>query len=424
MEKLDIPQGTLDLMILTILAREPMHGYGISQRLAVLSHDQFQRQSGIALPVALPPGAGRQAEGRMAGDREQPAREVLPPHGRRQAAARAASRAMESRLVRRRQCAGGRMTLLHRLASIVRWMVRRNRAERRPGRRTADVRRHGRRRPGPRRRDARPRRAAWRCFSSAAWSRRRSACEPAAMARWLDAAGRDVRYGLRQVRRNPAFSAIAIATLALGIGGITAMFSAFDAVLIRPLPYADADRLVMIWDDMGQDRRRPRTQSPRRRNGSSGGVSIPSSRISRAASRATRRSPATASLNRFRRERSPGPSGACLACGRCLDASSPRTRTTQGVRVVVISHGLWQRRFGGASDIVGRKISLNDEPYEVVGVMPRNFYFMPSREIDLWMPASFPPWMRQQLQLARRADRRAAQARRHAGAGARRPWRR
>jgi predicted permease len=66
----------------------------------------------------------------------------------------------------------------------------------------------------------------------------------------------------------------------------------------------------------------------------------------------------------------------------------------KSARVVVISHGLWQRRFGGASNIIGRKISLNDEPYEVVGVMPRNFYFMPSREIDLWTPASFPQWMR------------------------------
>ena len=62
----------------------------------------------------------------------------------------------------------------------------------------------------------------------------------------LDAAARDLRYGLRQLRRSPGFSTIAIATLALGIGGITAMFSAFDAVLIRPMPYAEADRLVMI----------------------------------------------------------------------------------------------------------------------------------------------------------------------------------
>src|SRR5262245_39039125 len=67
-----------------------------------------------------------------------------------------------------------------------------------------------------------------------------------------DAFVRDVRSGLRQVRRNPAFSAIAIATLALGIGGVTAMFSAFDSILIRPLPYADADRLVMVWDDMSK----------------------------------------------------------------------------------------------------------------------------------------------------------------------------
>ena len=57
---------------------------------------------------------------------------------------------------------------------------------------------------------------------------------------WLDVVGRDARYGLRQLRRDPAFAAIAIATLALGIGGVTAIFSAVDAVLIRPLPYTDA----------------------------------------------------------------------------------------------------------------------------------------------------------------------------------------
>src|SRR5262249_18194084 len=66
----------------------------------------------------------------------------------------------------------------------------------------------------------------------------------------------------------------------------------------------------------------------------------------------------------------------------------------KSVRVLVIGHGLWQRRFGGAPDIVGRKISVNDETWEVIGVMPQSFYFMPSRDIDMWMPASFPPDLR------------------------------
>src|SRR2546425_4399188 len=66
----------------------------------------------------------------------------------------------------------------------------------------------------------------------------------------LEQLARDVRYGLRQVRRNPAFSGIAIATLALGIGGITGMFSALDPVPVRPLPFAAADPLVLIWGDL------------------------------------------------------------------------------------------------------------------------------------------------------------------------------
>src|ERR1051326_7888265 len=67
---------------------------------------------------------------------------------------------------------------------------------------------------------------------------------------------RDTYYALRQVRRNPSFSAIAIATLALGIGGVAAMFSAVDAVLIRSLPYPGADRLVTVWDDLSMARTR------------------------------------------------------------------------------------------------------------------------------------------------------------------------
>ena len=81
-----------------------------------------------------------------------------------------------------------------------------------------------------------------------------SRVEEAGGAQWgwarLERVVRDVGYGLRMIRSNPAFSAIAIATLALGIGGIKAIFSVVYAVLVRPLPFIDADRLVMIWDDI------------------------------------------------------------------------------------------------------------------------------------------------------------------------------
>ncbi len=142
----------------------------------------------------------------------------------------------------------------------------------------------------------------------------------------LEQVARDVRYGLRQVRRNPAFSAIAIATLALGIGVNTAMFSAVDAVLIRPLPYADADRLVMVWDD-DQSRTGSRSSSPRRRNGMSGGATTRCSRTSRQASLEMRRSPATASPKSCRPAKSPPISGPCWARNRCSDASSRKTKT-------------------------------------------------------------------------------------------------
>jgi len=77
-------------------------------------------------------------------------------------------------------------------------------------------------------------------------------CRDVRPARWAETFVQDIRYACRNLRRNPGFAAVAIATLALGIGGLTAMFSAFDSILIRPLPYADPDRLVMVWDDLSK----------------------------------------------------------------------------------------------------------------------------------------------------------------------------
>jgi len=209
----------------------------------------------------------------------------------------------------------------------------------------------------------------------------------------LEQFARDAAYGLRQVRRNPLFSGIAIATLALGIGGITAMFSAFDAVLIRPMPYADADRLVMIWDEMsGSDVTTKHNSTP--------AEWIEWRRLNTVFTDLATSQPGDATLSgdgepeQLPARKVTWTFWSVLGVRPKLGRVFTEDEDNKGVRVVVISHRLWQRRFGGSPDIAGRKISLNDEPYEVIGVMPQGFYFMPSRDIDIWMPASFPSWMR------------------------------
>jgi len=209
----------------------------------------------------------------------------------------------------------------------------------------------------------------------------------------LEQLARDARFGMRQIGRNPGFSAIAIATLAVGIGGIAAIFSAVYAVLIRPLPYANADRLVMIWDDMSKSEGDPRFFSTpaewtewRRLNTvfTDLACSQPSNAILSGDGEPEEVPARKVTWNLF------SVLGAKPVLGRVFNQDEDE----KNVRVVVISHGLWQRRFGGSPNIVGRKISVNDEAYEIVGVMPRGFYFMPSRDIDMWMPASFPPDLR------------------------------
>lgn len=203
---------------------------------------------------------------------------------------------------------------------------------------------------------------------------------------------RDAGYGLRQIRRNRAFSAIVIATLALGTGGITAMFSAFDAVLIRPLPYADAEHLVMIWDDMTGKGRSGHSPAPaewwewRRHNAVFVDIA------------ATQPEDATLSGDsvpeQVRARKTTANLWSVLGVKPLIGRTFTEEEDEKGVRVVVISHGLWQRRYGGSPDVLGRKIAVNDTTYEVIGIMPREFYFMPARDIDIWVPASFPPWMR------------------------------
>jgi len=221
----------------------------------------------------------------------------------------------------------------------------------------------------------------------------KDACRDVRPTRWAETFVLDVRYAWRNLRRNPGFATVAVATLALGIGGLTALFSAFDTILIRPLPYTEPDRLVMVWDDLSKTDDR------------------------------TKSAPAPAEWYEWRRLNtvftdiaSTQPTDATLS-GDAQPEQVPARKTTgnfwsvlgvkpligrvfnddedrNGVRVAVISYGLWRRRYGGSPDVLGRKIDVNDTPYEVIGVMPREFYFLPGRDIDLWMPASFPAWMR------------------------------
>ena len=180
----------------------------------------------------------------------------------------------------------------------------------------------------------------------------------------LERLARDVRYALRQVRRNPGFSAVAIATLALGIGANTAIFSAVDAVLIRPLPVC---RRGSSGDDLGRhgpDRRHCEILLHTRGVGRVAASEYGLHRHRGHPARATRPCRATASP-----EQLPVAEGRGGNLWSVLGAQPMtrarlhrRARIHDGARVVVISHGLWQRRFGGSRDVLGRKITAERQP--------------------------------------------------------------
>src|SRR5262245_15237463 len=197
----------------------------------------------------------------------------------------------------------------------------------------------------------------------------------------------DLRFGVRMLRKNPGFTTVAALTLALGIGANTAMFSAVDAVLIRPLPYVDAGRLVMIWDEMSHIGFPKHQSTPAEwrewRQNNTVFTDIAATQPVRAIL-SNDGEPVEAPARKVTANL-----WTVLGVQPQLGRVFTEDEDTRGVRVAVISHGLWQRRFGGARDVVGRTITLNDSSYEVIGVMPREFYFLPARDIDIWIPTSF-----------------------------------
>jgi len=202
----------------------------------------------------------------------------------------------------------------------------------------------------------------------------------------------DLRFGLRMMVRNPMFTLIAVVTLALGIGANTAIFSVVDAVLLRPLPYPAPERLVFLWSTMHSQgvpqsgSALPNYHEWRDRNkvfDGLGGFYYGDFNLSAAGEAPERIQGAYVTANFFEiLQVSP-------ALGRLF---APEEEQFGRNRVVLISHGLWQRRFGGAANIAGREVRLGGETFIIAGVMPRGMPFFDNLpEVELWTPMSFAP---------------------------------
>jgi predicted permease len=201
----------------------------------------------------------------------------------------------------------------------------------------------------------------------------------------LELLWQDARFGLRQLRRNPGFTIAAVAALALGIGANTAIFSVVNAVLLKPLTYPDADRIVHFYRPFPEGRREeasiPEFRSLQQQTGVFAEVAGydaagPGFNLTSERPEQVHGIHVTASYFRL--------FGAHAVFGRTF---TPQEDAPNGGKVVVLSYGLWQRKFGASPDVIGKALSLGNESYTIVGVMGKQFVPMP--EADIWLPFQF-----------------------------------
>jgi putative ABC transport system permease protein len=201
--------------------------------------------------------------------------------------------------------------------------------------------------------------------------------------------GQDIRYGLRVLWKNPGFTAVAVVALALGIGANSAIFSVVNAVLLRPLPYKDPDRLVMVWEENSKSGYPKDTPAAanfvdwRDQNQVFEGMAAVAEQDFNLTGSGE---PVRLTGRRVSAELFPL-LGVAPHAGRTFGPEEDRPGAG---KVVVLSHGLWQRRFGADRTLIGRTLNLNGEPHTVVGVMPAHFRF-PTRSDELWVPIAFTP---------------------------------
>ncbi|MGC1798505.1 MAG: ABC transporter permease [Candidatus Acidiferrales bacterium] len=209
---------------------------------------------------------------------------------------------------------------------------------------------------------------------------------------WLEQLLQDVRYGFRMLRRSPLFALVAIFTLAIGIGANTAIFTVVHAVLLQPLPYPNSDRLAIIWSGLGDEHRAPASEYElvqlRERSRlfeQIGGIWVRNSIVPGEGQ------PEQVKLglvtDNFLSLLCRKPALGRLFTGEDVQANAPDT--------LIISYGLWQRRFGGDPAIIGRGLRVGDGSVTVVGVLPQDFRLIFPDDssvppnVDLFMPLGF-----------------------------------
>ena len=211
----------------------------------------------------------------------------------------------------------------------------------------------------------------------------------------LETCGQDVRYALRTLRKTPGFTIVAVLTLALGIGANASLFSVVDTVLLRPLPFKNPSRLVMLFEGL------PQIGSPK----------IPFSAPDFTMVRRGQKSFESVGAIQDKEFELSGHGEPDRLIGARVSASifpmlgiAPALgrffrpeEDAPGQKVAVLSYGLWQRRYGGRPGIVGGTIELDRQPYTVIGVMPKHFLFpLPGPNANflpaaLWVPMGFTP---------------------------------
>ena len=199
---------------------------------------------------------------------------------------------------------------------------------------------------------------------------------------------RNIGYSLRALRRQPGYTALVVFTLALGIGANTAIFSVVNAVLLRPLPFPDPDRMVVVSETVGMDPNsqvttayvtykdyRDESTTIDKMGAINFGTVVLTGGDDALRLQARFTSPSYLELM-----------GARVGIGRMFDAQDDETPDAHPV--AIISHGLWGRRFGNDPNLIGQSISLDNRPYTVVGVMSQDFRDLSNAQFaaDVWLP--------------------------------------